>query len=130
MARMMAQYVAPAWLAYPLLVVPVAASDRARRQRGYDHGLELACYLAEYLGRRAYSAFLPPKSIDQRQLSRKGRLQNMAQALMLRADFRPPSAVLLVDDVCTTGATLLCAAQALKDAGVASVFCITFARTY
>ena len=34
----------------------------------------------------------------------------------------------LVDDVCTTGATLASAATALRDAGAAKVDAVTFAR--
>ena len=37
--------------------------------------------------------------------------------------------LLLVDDVCTTGATLFDATDALRRAGAAHVWCLTFART-
>ena len=39
-----------------------------------------------------------------------------------------PERVLLVDDVCTTGATLYSAADALAEAGASEVYGLTFAR--
>ena len=41
-----------------------------------------------------------------------------------------PHTVIVVDDVCTTGATLSAAADALKKAGAETVWCLTFARTW
>ena len=41
-----------------------------------------------------------------------------------------PGRLLLVDDVCTTGATLFDATDALRRAGAAHVWCLTFARVW
>ena len=37
--------------------------------------------------------------------------------------------ILLVDDICTTGATLAECGRVLRDAGAAEVVCVTAART-
>ena len=37
--------------------------------------------------------------------------------------------ILLVDDICTTGATLAECARVLREAGAADVVCLTLART-
>jgi predicted amidophosphoribosyltransferase len=55
-----------------------------------------------------------------------------ARAANVRGAFMAPALVqgtfVLVDDVCTTGATLASAATALRDAGAAQVDAVTFAR--
>ena len=63
----------------------------------------------------------------QAELARLDRVRNARGAYRARA--RPPTAVLLVDDVYTTGATVSAGASALRTAGAARVEVVTFART-
>jgi predicted amidophosphoribosyltransferase len=49
-------------------------------------------------------------------------------AFEARADVVRGRRVLLVDDVCTTGATLAACSRALKAAGATSVWALTLAR--
>jgi predicted amidophosphoribosyltransferase len=62
-----------------------------------------------------------------------GRLANVAGAFALRPSWRRHALVgrvlVLVDDVCTTGATLDECARVLKGAGAAQVRAVTAART-
>lgn len=71
---------------------------------------------------------------DQRGLSASSRQQNMKdsfafnpQGLLCTAGVIPER-VILVDDVLTTGATLMAAARVLKEAGIEQVFGLTVAR--
>src|SRR6266498_2651704 len=63
----------------------------------------------------------------QRGLPQPERRRNVAGAFLVER--RPPSRVVLVDDVYTTGATVSAAASALRQAGAGKVEVVTFART-
>ena len=130
MARMMACVLPPPWRSEQGIVLPIPATEHALRRRGFDHGSDLARNLADELAFPLVQAYLPPKSFDQRALGRRERLKNMQTALSLRPGFVPSACALLVDDVCTTGATLYSAALLLREAGVGTIRCATFARTF
>lgn len=110
------------------VIVPVPPSRTRLRERGFDPAALLARELAARTG-----AELQPLL---RRLDRAGRQVGAPRAerrgegrhrIELRAD--PPGAVVLVDDVHTTGATLAACARALRDGGAARVDALTYART-
>lgn len=109
-----------------LTYVPDTA--RAQRRRGFDHAEEIARYVTRLTGIECASMFETPKSIDQRKLDKKSRIANMRGALHVKDDCALPRSVLLIDDVCTTGATIYSAALSLKAAGVRKVHAATFAK--
>jgi predicted amidophosphoribosyltransferase len=91
--------------------VPVPQGRRSARARGYR--------VVELLLRRA--------GADQRGLGRDGRRRNLSGALVAR--IRPGTRVVIVDDVVTTGSTLLEAQRALEAAGGIVVGAATLAAT-
>jgi ComF family protein len=110
--------------------VPVHA-DRSR-ERGYDQAEALARVAARELGLPQIPALVRERAtIAQFQLGRGRRAANVAGA------FRPSSSggravtgrwVVLVDDVVTTGATLVACAEVLLEAGALAVSAVTVAR--
>jgi len=102
--------------------------DRDRRLRRGHHPAE---GLARALARRweldcAELLVRAGASRPQRGLGVADRRRNVAGAF--RSTARPPSRVLLVDDVYTTGATVSAAASALRAAGAREIVVLTFAR--
>jgi ComF family protein len=113
------------------LVVPVPLHHRRERSRGYNQSAELAERIASI-------AALPcePKASRRtrntaplaKAMNREERRSIVAGAFA--ADPRRVDGwrILLVDDVCTTGATLDACARALLDAGAEKVRCLVWAR--
>lgn len=128
MARIMAAQVPPEWVWDNPLVVCVPATFAAKQRRGFDHASDLADALAGMLGLRRADLLARPRTKDQRSLGRRGRARNLVDAFHVLQNARMPAQALLIDDVCTTGATSYAAAIALKQAGIETVRCVTFAR--
>ncbi|HSW81720.1 MAG TPA: phosphoribosyltransferase family protein [Candidatus Saccharimonas sp.] len=104
------------------LVVPLPTASRRMRQRGYDQAVLLAQAIAKARG-------LPTRLVLERVQSTRqlgsNRVQRQKQStkmfcMMPRANVQGTK-ILLVDDVCTTGATLTAAARLLKQAGAAQI---------
>jgi ComF family protein len=108
-------------------LVPIPLAGGRLRQRGYNQAAELAHALARCSGRRVAEGRIVRRreTATQTRLATAERLANLAGAFAAAEAERP---AILVDDVFTTGATLLSAASALLDAGVSRVAAVTFAR--
>jgi ComF family protein len=129
-ARVMAAQIAatlPRALAAAGAVVPVPAQPRRLRRRGFDPARALAAALAPRLGAPLVPA-LRRRDRGARQ-TRAGRTARRRATMDLAVRAAVPPAVLLVDDVHTTGATLDACAAALKAAGAGRVVAVTYART-
>lgn len=113
------------------LVLPMPLSQERLRERGFNQSLELARRLAP--GRcNAHVLLRPVHTPPQSGLSRADRLRNLRGAFAVepaRAHGLRGRAVLLVDDVMTTGASLSAAARVLRQAGAAQVTALVLART-
>ena len=128
LGRLMAAYVPPAWLQDRPTVTFIPSTKAARARRGFDHGALTSAVVAETLGLRHEMLFAPPRNRDQRALSRRERAANMEHRIQVLPHAKVPRACLVVDDVCTTGATLYGAADALRAAGAETLYALTFAR--
>lgn len=105
-------------------------SRRRRRKRGYDQSYllaEAACRLWDTKPERLLEKVqdTPPQSELSEPAARRANVLGVydpAQPETIRG-----KRVLLVDDVCTTGATLTECVRVLKDAGAAEVLCVVLA---
>lgn len=113
-----------------LVPVPVHA-DRARK-RGYDQAFLLAAGVSDRLHVPWQAALERTRhTTPQFELGRRARRTNVSGAFALRAGtVRAVKGrwLILVDDVVTTGATLIACADVLYDAGAIAVSALTVAR--
>ena len=114
------------------ILVPVALHRRRERQRGYNQASLLAQQVGEGLGLPVVAEALSRRRDTPSQTGRSQAEERRANVqgsfTCQRQEIVSGLNVLLVDDVCTTGATLDACAAALKDAGAESVTGVTFAR--
>lgn len=128
MARIMTRCIPPEWIEEKPLVTFIPASTAAFRKRGYDHAELLSKAVADIAMLEHACLYARPRSFDQRQLSRTKRLANMQKRIQLLPAASTPPSIIIIDDVCTTGATLFAACDALENSGVKHIYCLTFAR--
>ena len=111
-----------------IVLVPLPLGAARRRERGYNQSESLARALARILGAPVRTDLLWRTRETRRQtgLAPEAREANVRDAFRARHPGRCQP--VLVDDVFTTGATLMSAASALLEAGARSVSAVTFAR--
>jgi ComF family protein len=111
------------------VVTPVPLAWTRLLGRGYNQAEAVARPLAALLGLPCRRLLRRRPRPRQALLSRRERGRNLRGAFGARATLPAGCRVLLVDDVMTTGATLLAAAGALRRAGATSVRVAVVART-
>ena len=125
------------------LVVPVPLHGWRKFRRGYNQSALLAQEIATHFQKVRPNNGCPPKegrilfknalkrvryTPPQVELGRQARGENVRGAFALRENPSGRGAILLIDDVCTTGATIRECARVLKSAGAPEVYALTLAR--
>lgn len=111
-------------------LTPVPLHLSRKRWRGFNQAEVLCRELSKELNLPTIDVLQRHKPTKtQKDLKKEARLQNISDAFRLnsKADVHDRN-LILVDDVTTTGATLLEAAKVLKRNGAKSVWCLTVAR--
>jgi ComF family protein len=112
------------------VIVPVPLHPARLRRRGYNQAALLARELGRRVGlpveERALQRVRATRS--QMRLSAADRRRNVQGAFRCADGRVRGRRVLLLDDVCTTGATLEACADALRAGGAESVWALTLAR--
>ena len=113
------------------VIVPVPLSGLRKRTRGYNQ--------AELLARQAGRALgipVAPRALERkrhtppqaRSADAATRQSNVAGAFRARSEVVDGHAVLLIDDVTTTGATFASCAAALREAGARRIWAFAFGK--
>ena len=136
LAGLLGQLMADAWVRLAPhdleldAIVPVPLHRSRQRQRGYNQAALLARELGHCLQLPVVEdAVVRSKAtLPQVDLNARARRANVQDAFRCEGNSLSGNRVLLVDDVCTSGATLESACLALRGAGVSSVWACTLAR--
>ena len=99
-------------------------------ERGFNQAELLARPIAESLGLPMIPGLIRCRDTGhQARLNRRDRQQNLRGAFAWQAAIPPPPRLLLIDDVLTTGATLVACAEALRLAGAHEIRGVALARS-
>ena len=126
LAKFMYEYWTQLEISGDFQVVPTPLHKNRIRKRKYNH-MELVavefCKLSGYtLNTELIKRVKDTK--PQYRLSRKERLQNLSQAFEVDLSKNLNKPVLILDDICTTGATFEEMINALKEQGIKNIVCM------
>lgn len=130
LAELLADYLEPSPLPGEVLV-PVPLHQRRLKERGYNQSSLLSRELGKLTSLPVIEGCLIRIKEAQPQVraaSMEERRENVVGAFICRNEKLSAKQVILIDDVCTSGATLESCAVALKSKGAISVWGLTIAR--
>lgn len=131
LAKATAEVIPLEWLDGEPSIAPVPLHSRRRRQRGFNQAELLARELGRLTGLEVRADLVRRTRVTAPQagLTAAERWRNVVEVFEVRRGERPlPAAVIVVDDVTTTGATLDAVGSALRSSGVGRVYGLTLAR--
>lgn len=113
-----------------ILAVPV--SHHRLRERGFNQSHELAKRMADYWSIPLLIGVNRRDGMRQKDLSRSERLQNLEGAFGFESnvEIRLPKRIVLIDDVLTTGSTLLSLVDFLREQGVEELSAVVVASEH
>lgn len=112
------------------IIVPLPLTKRRKRWRGFNQTEIISEQLSIGLNLKIEQLLIRIKNTKpQKQLNKESRKQNIKQSFTINPGaITKNKNILLVDDVCTTGATLKEATMVLKRSGANHVWCLAIAR--
>lgn len=110
------------------VIVPIPTVSSHIRERGYDHIMLIARYIARQRGLKCKPLLLRKTSTKQRQASSSERERQAKQAFLVNPKLDPEIPYLIIDDVFTTGSTIKYSAKALSEAGAKQIWVAIIAR--
>ena len=111
------------------ILVPIPLSRQRERWRGFNQAALLAEGLAGRLGLEVIPGLIRAKHrTAQARLTEAGRRKNINDAFQATGRLPKQRTIILIDDVVTTGATLVEAAATLKKSGISQVSALVLAK--
>jgi competence protein ComFC len=113
------------------IAVPIPLSKHKLEERQFNQAEMIARDLAQISGQKVIPGIVSRSkdTLAQHTANREERFKNMRNAFKVtRPEKVKDQKILLVDDICTTGATFLEAAKALYRAGAGEVRCFALSR--
>ncbi len=108
---------------------PIPLTRFKKRFRGFNQSELIAQIFAEKLSLPVDPILIKSRSTKQQKLlNKEQRSKNLGNSFRLAETTGLPSHVLLIDDVCTTGATFIEATKVLKQIGIKQVWCLALAQ--
>lgn len=118
------------------IIVPVPPRKGKIKEKGWDQIEELCNYLQYFYGFTILRLLKRENKKQQKKLNREERLETIGKNYFLKekgavlkelkkTGGKMPASVCLLDDVCTTGATVEGCAERLKEAGIEKVSVVT-----
>jgi len=115
-----------------IVLVPIPLSKRRHTERGYNQVERILHTTLPFLTPQfSLKPELLRRTRDtapQTTLNRQQRLSNMEDAFQVDGEIHPEYTYIVIDDVSTTGATLVAASQALRDKGAVHVISLAIAH--
>lgn len=113
-----------------ICLIPIPLHRKRQTQRGFNQAQLLCWQLERLLNIKTESKLLKRirNTVSQQELNKAGRLKNVSGAFKaVSANSFANRVVVLVDDVCTSGSTLMACRQAVLKAGARAVLALTVA---
>lgn len=108
-------------------LAPVPVAKEKLLQRGHNHSYVFAKALAKTTKLKIFTGLIKIRQTkDQASLSSQERKTNLQGAFSLKE--KPPTKIILVDDIKTTGTTLKECGQLLKTAGAKEIIALTILK--
>ncbi len=102
-------------------IVPLPPSSKHRRQRGYDHILNIVRHLSKMTNCEYEMVLKRKTNFRQVGADRQTRFTQAENAFISRYPLSPDRTYIIFDDVITTGATITSAVRALRSGGARKI---------
>lgn len=103
------------------VIIPLPPSSKHRRQRGYDHILNIVRHLSKMTNCEYEMVLKRKTNFRQVGADRQTRFTQAENAFISRYPLSPDRTYIIFDDVITTGATITSAVRALRSGGARKI---------